>query len=125
RPCPRRPRPLPAGGPLLRGAANPRKTGLPCGGGARPDRSLGLPLPPMRKTLVLIPLLALAFAGGAGAHGSAQPTCPKGWAPGWQKLADQIHAPVYCPAWLPDPLTGQIGGRWNIIHSVSKDRSYL
>jgi len=44
---------------------------------------------------------------------------------GWQKLANRIKAPVYCPAWLPDPLIGQIGGRWNNINSVSKDRSYL
>ncbi len=44
---------------------------------------------------------------------------------GWRKLANRIHAPVYCPGWLPDPLVGQIGGRWNNINSVSKDRSYL
>jgi hypothetical protein len=44
---------------------------------------------------------------------------------GWQKLANRIHAPVYCPAWLPDPLIGQIGGKWNNINSVSPDRSYL
>ena len=44
---------------------------------------------------------------------------------GWQKLANRIGAAVYCPGWLPDPLIGQIGGRWNNIDSVSKDRSYL
>ena len=44
---------------------------------------------------------------------------------GWQKLANRIRAAVYCPGWLPDPLIGQIGGRWNNINSVSKDRSYL
>jgi hypothetical protein len=44
---------------------------------------------------------------------------------GWQKLANRIKAPVYCPGWLPDPLQGQIGGRWNNINSVSADRSYL
>ena len=33
--------------------------------------------------------------------------------------------PSTAPAWLPDPLTGQIGGRWNNINSVSPDRSYL
>jgi hypothetical protein len=78
----------------------------------------------MRRTLLLLPLLALALAGGSSAH-TATPTCPKAWAGGWQKLANRIHAPVYCPGWLPDPLTGQIGGRWNNIDSVSKDRSYL
>ena len=44
---------------------------------------------------------------------------------GWQRLANRIAAPVYCPGWLPDPLTSQIGGKWNNINSVSADRSYL
>ena len=43
----------------------------------------------------------------------------------WQRLADRIKAPVYCPGWLPDPLIGAIGNRWNNINSVSADRSYL
>ena len=87
----------------------------------------------MRKTFLLIPSLALVLAGCGGgsyldrasAHAGSGPTCPKAWAAGWQKLADRIHAPVYCPSWLPEPLTGQIGGRSNSINSVSKDRSYL
>jgi hypothetical protein len=33
--------------------------------------------------------------------------------------------PVYCPGWLPDPLTGKLGAVDNNIHSVSADRSYL
>ena len=44
---------------------------------------------------------------------------------GWQKLANRIKAPVYCPGWLPDPLVGKLGGEWNNINSVSPDRSYL
>jgi hypothetical protein len=44
---------------------------------------------------------------------------------GWQQLANRIHAPVYCPGWLPDPLTGRLGAVDNNIHSVSADRSYL
>ena len=44
---------------------------------------------------------------------------------GWQQLANKIRAVVYCPGWLPDPLVPQIGGTWNNINSVSKDRSYL
>jgi hypothetical protein len=44
---------------------------------------------------------------------------------GWQRLANRIAAPVYCPGWLPDPLTSQIAGKWNNINSVSPDRSYL
>jgi hypothetical protein len=44
---------------------------------------------------------------------------------GWRALANRIGADVYCPGWLPDPLTSQIGGQSNNIDSVSKDRSYL
>jgi hypothetical protein len=78
----------------------------------------------MRKTLLLTPFLALALAG-TGAAGNKAPSCPSAWNTGWQKLANTIRADVYCPGWVPDPLTGQIGGRWNNINSVSKDRSYL
>jgi hypothetical protein len=86
------------------------------------------------KKLLLPPLIAaLAASASACGGGSAKeqsasaatPTCPRAWAATWQHLADRIHAPVYCPAWLPDPLTGLIGGRWNNINSVSPDRSYL
>jgi hypothetical protein len=44
---------------------------------------------------------------------------------GWQKLANKVKAPVYCPGWLPDPLTSQIGGKWSNGDSVSRNRSYL
>jgi hypothetical protein len=43
----------------------------------------------------------------------------------WRHLADRIKAPVYCPGWLPDPLIGAIGNKWNNINAVSPDRSYL
>ena len=90
----------------------------------------------MRTTPLLFLLAALALAGcGATesaprlAKGEAAVTaaksCPAAWQKSWQKLANRIDAPVYCPGWLPDPLTGQIGGRWNNIDSVGKDRSYL
>ena len=63
-----------------------------------------------------------AKRAAAAAH-VAKPACP-GLA-GWKKLARRINAPVYCPGWLPDPLVGAIGNRWNNINSVSPDRSYL
>jgi len=44
---------------------------------------------------------------------------------GWQALANRIHADVYCPGWLPDPLIAQIGSQNNNINVVSADRSYL
>ena len=53
----------------------------------------------------------------------ATPTCAH--PAGWRRLADKIHADVYCPGWLPDPLTSLIGGPSNNIDSVSRDRSYL
>jgi hypothetical protein len=81
------------------------------------------------------PLLALAVVvlAGCGGAKTAQPTKPAASAApkvcahkaGWQRLANRIQAPVYCPNWLPDPLVGEVGGRWNNIDSVSKDRSYL
>lgn len=61
----------------------------------------------------------------AAASKASRPVCPPAWRATWQKLADRIGTPVYCPAWLPDPLTGDIGGRWNTIDSVQQDRSYL
>ncbi len=85
---------------------------------------------------LLLPLLAAALVASASACGggggareeaasAASRSCPKAWQASWQKLANRIKAPVYCPSWLPDPLTGQIGGRWNNIDSTSPDRSYL
>ena len=98
----------------------------------------------MRKlTLASLPILAaLALvASGCGADTAtnskaaerkpAKPVCPSAWKPGWQKLANRIQAPVYCPSWLPAPLTGQIvgqvsfGGAGGPSVSVDPDRSYL
>jgi hypothetical protein len=69
-------------------------------------------------------------AGAATTHVTAA-SCPAAWKPGWQHLADRINAPVYCPSWMPDPLTGRIqgkesfGGVGGYVLSVSPDRSYL
>jgi hypothetical protein len=86
----------------------------------------------------VISLAALAaslalVASGCGAEQAAQPaakaaarpTCSARALAGWRRLANRIHAPVYCPAWMPDPFDAVIGGRWSTIDSVSKDRSYL
>jgi hypothetical protein len=95
----------------------------------------------LRATACLIALLIAVSAAGCGgddrATNNASPTttsgnepasapvCPSAWKPGWQRLADRIQAPVYCPNWMPDPLTGEIGGEWQAMHSVLRDRSYL
>lgn len=87
----------------------------------------------VRGLLMFSPLLTVCALLASGCGGSKQadaatvqktrPACA--FAAGWQRLANRIGAPVYCPGWLPDPLTAQIGGRWNNIESVSKDGSYL
>jgi hypothetical protein len=81
--------------------------------------------------LCLLLALSTALAGCGGdsakvasaADKPAKAACPDPAA--WQKLANRVKAPVYCPGWLPDPLTGRLGARDNNIHSVSPDRSYL
>jgi hypothetical protein len=78
--------------------------------------------------LGLCALLATGCSGGAKKAAAAPVVAPKPHCPdraGWQKLANRIKAPVYCPGWLPDPLVGKLGGQWNNINSVSPDRSYL
>jgi hypothetical protein len=71
--------------------------------------------------------LATGCSGGAkkaeAAAQSVKAVCRDQGA--WRKLANRIHAPVYCPGWLPDPLSGKLGAVDNNIHSVSPDRSYL
>ncbi len=83
-------------------------------------------------TIVLLGALAVPFLAGCGGAKKAAaeyvPPAPKVYCkdPGaWRKLADRIHAPVYCPGWLPDPLSGKLGAVDNNINSVSPDRSYL
>jgi hypothetical protein len=70
--------------------------------------------------------LALSLVSAApAAHRGAASSCPKAWAAGWVKLAKRVDAPVYCPTWMPNPLDAKIGGQWQDIYSIGKDRSYL
>jgi hypothetical protein len=81
--------------------------------------------------LVCAAALALPAAGcsstepqaAAAEAKAAKPVCA--YRTGWQRLANRIDAPVYCPGWLPDPLVPQLNGRWNNIYAVDPDRSYL
>jgi hypothetical protein len=90
------------------------------------------------RKIGVIPLAVLAaalalVATGCGADRAGQPSakaaskrsCSARALAGWRRLANRIHAPVYCPSWMPDPFDAVIGGRWNTIDSVSKDGSYL
>jgi hypothetical protein len=52
--------------------------------------------------------------------------CPSAWKPGWQRLANRVDVPVYCPSWMPSPLDALIGGQWSSGGPiVDRDRSYL
>jgi hypothetical protein len=79
--------------------------------------------------LVLVLVLAAIGCGGdedePSARTVAAPACPAEWKPGWQRLANRIQAPVFCPSWVPNPLTAEIGGPWQSGYSVKRDRSYL
>ncbi|HEY3962561.1 MAG TPA: hypothetical protein VGL84_08550 [Gaiellaceae bacterium] len=87
----------------------------------------------MRKLAAIAALLgACALLAGCGSSKKSAPPPPaKPAVPvcahpvGWQALANRIRSVVYCPGWLPDPLSGRIGAVDNNINSVSKDRSYL
>jgi hypothetical protein len=79
--------------------------------------------------VAVVTALALAL-GAVGVDAartvrSAGPSCPKDWVAGWVKLADRIGAAVYCPTWMPNPLDAHIGGPYQDIYSIGKDRSYL
>jgi hypothetical protein len=92
-------------------------------------------VPPIRiaLTCALLSASALLLVGcGGGASvepvakvASAGPSCPRAWHAGWQRLANQIGTPVYCPSWMPSPLDARIGGAYANGRSVSNDRSYL
>ncbi len=80
----------------------------------------------------LVCALVLVASGCGGGDSSSAPAaapkppvCPRSWRVGWQKLANEIGAPVYCPSWLPEPLVGKFGGRFFNGRSVDPDRSYL
>jgi hypothetical protein len=78
----------------------------------------------MRATIVaaFAAALVVVLAPAAGASSAA---CPGAWAAGWQQLANKVGSPVYCPRWMPNPLDAKIGGQWQDIYSIGKDRSYL
>ena len=90
-----------------------------------------------RTTYFLAGLLAVAVtlvAAGCGGGGNSSPTpvaapkppeCRQSEYASWQKLANEIKAPVYCPSWLPQPLVGKFSGRFFNGRSVDPDRSYL
>jgi hypothetical protein len=85
------------------------------------------------RRLLILPVLALVLSGCSGedevrsaAAAKERAGCPSAFKPEWQRLANRVKAPVYCPSWLPSPLDADIGGQWNSGGAlVDKDRSYL
>jgi hypothetical protein len=83
--------------------------------------------------VALLLVLAAALAGcsfrNEAKETAAAPAprgCPADWKPGWQRLANRVDIPVYCPSWMPSPLDASIGGQWNSAGPVvNTDRSYL
>jgi hypothetical protein len=69
--------------------------------------------------------------GSGAAAAATKPICPAKWRGVYQRLANRIDTPVYCPAWMPSPLTGEIGptvsfgGAGGSSLSVDPDGSYL
>jgi hypothetical protein len=83
--------------------------------------------------ILILPLLAIVLIGCSGedkaesaAAAKDRAACPAAFKAEWQRLANRVKTPVYCPSWMPSPLDADIGGQWNSGGAlVDKDRSYL
>jgi hypothetical protein len=83
--------------------------------------------------LLILPVLAVVLVGCSGedkaqsaAAAKNRASCPTAFKAEWQRLANRVKAPVYCPGWMPSPLDADIGGQWNSDGAhVDEDRSYL
>ena len=64
-------------------------------------------------------------SGRSPAASAAAASCPKAWKAGWQRLADQVGSPVYCPSWMPPEVDAKINGRYRNGRWVDDDKSYL
>ena len=53
------------------------------------------------------------------------PVCAPNVKAEYQKLANNVRMPVYCPTWMPSPLDGDPKGPWENGVSVTPSRSYL
>jgi hypothetical protein len=85
------------------------------------------------RALLALPLFVLVLAGCSGdekvagsAAATPRPACPAAYKAEWQRLANRVQVPVYCPSWMPSPLDASIDGQWNSGGPlVDRDRSYL
>jgi hypothetical protein len=88
----------------------------------------------MRIAAAVVLVVVAIVAGGCGSGEPEQSApgappnvraCPAAWLSGWQRIADEIQASVYCPTWMPPPLDGEVGGTYRNTTAVDADRSYL
>jgi hypothetical protein len=89
------------------------------------------------KYVAFIVALALLSAGCGGdgdssssggspsASAATSAPCPRAWKAGWQRLADDVGAPVYCPRWMPPEVDAKMDGRYKNGRWVDSDKSYL
>ena len=89
----------------------------------------GYPVWVVTRIAILLAAGAVLVAGCGGkdaattsATGAPATTCPKAWKAGWQKLANDVGATVYCPSWMPEPVDARIGGIYKNGRWVSKDQ---
>jgi hypothetical protein len=90
-----------------------------------------------RTTLATLAALAIGVAALTGcaddqsAAGTtvAEPpepaVCPPRLKRQYERLANRVGMPVYCPTWMPSPLDGDMQGPWENGVSVARDKSYL
>jgi hypothetical protein len=85
----------------------------------------------MKVGVVVLGLVAAALVASgcseskrAAAAPAGAERCPAAWKTGWQRLANRVGAPVYCPGWMPAPLDAKIGGEWKDGLVVGRDHSY-
>jgi hypothetical protein len=94
-------------------------------------RDDGAKLGVVKVGVVALGLLAAALAASACSESrqaeaaSAARSCPQEWKAGWQKLANRVQAPVYCPNWMPKPLDARMHGAWADGDIVARDHSYV
>jgi hypothetical protein len=71
-----------------------------------------------RAIVLLVAVVVTVSACGSGTANSGSKSspetgCSKTWAAGWQKWADRVRMPVWCPGWMPSPIDAIIHGQWN------------
>jgi hypothetical protein len=80
----------------------------------------------LKALLALTALAAAAGCGGgasASSGGTAAPAshgCPPARAASWHQWAARVHVTVFCPAWLPVQLDGEIGGDTTTVASAGR-----